>query len=61
MLFTVKLASLNSTVQGYLAKGEGKFPALVLYQWAGAHALNTKTSTGRGAIVFRAPSAASPC
>ena len=36
-LYTVKLDSLGSHVQGYLARpaNEGKFPALVIYQYAG--------------------------
>jgi cephalosporin-C deacetylase len=39
--FTVRLNSVGSHVQGYLAKParEGKFPALVLLQWAGVYAL----------------------
>jgi cephalosporin-C deacetylase-like acetyl esterase len=39
--YTVKLDSLNSHVQGYLAKParEGKFPALVIFQYAGVYAL----------------------
>jgi len=50
-LYTVKLASVGSHVQGYLAKPakEGKFPALVIYEWAGVHALLTKTVTDRAA------------
>ncbi|MGA8578137.1 MAG: acetylxylan esterase, partial [Bryobacteraceae bacterium] len=46
-LYTVKLASLGSHVQGYLAKPakEGKFPALVIYEWAGVHALQPATVT----------------
>jgi cephalosporin-C deacetylase len=48
-LYTVKLDSLNSHVQGYLAKPAraGKFPALVIYQWAGVYALQTNTSVDR--------------
>jgi cephalosporin-C deacetylase-like acetyl esterase/lysophospholipase L1-like esterase len=47
----VKLDSLGSHVQGYLAKParEGKFPALVIYQYAGVYALKTQTVTTRAA------------
>jgi cephalosporin-C deacetylase-like acetyl esterase len=40
--YTVKLDSLNSHVQGYLAKParEGKFPAILYYQYAGVYALD---------------------
>ena len=50
-LFTVKLDSLGSHVQGYLAKPakEGKFPALMLYQWAGVYALNPDNAAKRAA------------
>ena len=50
-LYSVKLGSLNSHVQGYLAKPakEGKFPALVIYQYAGVYALKTSTVTDRAA------------
>ena len=50
-LYTVKLDSLGSHVQGYLAKParEGKFPALVICEWAGVHALQTATVTDRAA------------
>lgn len=50
-LYTVKLNSLGSHVQGYLAKPsrEGKFPALVVYQYAGVYALRTNTVTDRAA------------
>ncbi len=50
-LYTVKLNSLGSHVQGYLAKPakEGKFPALVIYEWAGVHALQPATVTDRAA------------
>jgi cephalosporin-C deacetylase len=50
-LYTIKLDSLGSHVQGYLAKParEGKFPALVLYQWAGVYAISPKTATDRAA------------
>jgi len=44
-LFTVKLDSVGSHVQGYLAKPArtGKFPALIMYQWAGVYSLETQT------------------
>jgi cephalosporin-C deacetylase-like acetyl esterase len=50
-LYTVKLDSLGSHVQGYLAKPakQGKFPALVIFEWAGVHALQPKTVTDRAA------------
>ena len=50
-LYTVKLDSVGSQVQGYLAKPkrEGKFPALVIYQYAGVYALQTRTVTDRAA------------
>jgi cephalosporin-C deacetylase-like acetyl esterase len=50
-LYTVKLDSLGSHVQGYLAKParEGKFPALVIYQYAGVYALQPSTVTDRAA------------
>jgi cephalosporin-C deacetylase-like acetyl esterase len=50
-LYTVKLDSLGSHVQGYLAKParEGRFPALVIYEWAGVHALQPATVTDRAA------------
>jgi cephalosporin-C deacetylase-like acetyl esterase len=50
-LYTVKLESLGSHVQGYLAKPakEGKFPALVIFEWAGVHALQPATVTDRAA------------
>jgi cephalosporin-C deacetylase-like acetyl esterase len=49
--FTVKLDSLGTNVQGYLAKPskEGKFPALVIYQYAGVYALQPTLVTGRAA------------
>jgi cephalosporin-C deacetylase-like acetyl esterase len=55
--FTVKLASVDSHVQGYQAKPakEGKFPALVIYQAAGVKALDAKTVNDRaseGWLVF---------
>jgi cephalosporin-C deacetylase len=50
-LFTVKLDSVGSHVQGYLAKPkrEGKFPALVIYQYAGVYKLQPTTVTNRAA------------
>ena len=50
-LYTVKLQSVGSQVQGYLAKPTrpGKFPALVVYQYAGIYALNPTTVTDRAA------------
>src|SRR5262249_36861170 len=38
---TFKADSLGSTVQGYFAKPtkEGKYPAVVMFQWAGVYAL----------------------
>jgi len=53
----VKLDSLNSHVQGYLAKPQrsGKFPALVIYQWAGVYALQpawATTPASQGWLVF---------
>ncbi|HEX9199016.1 MAG TPA: acetylxylan esterase [Acidobacteriaceae bacterium] len=50
-LFAVKLASAGSTVQGYLSKPkrDGKFPALVIYQYAGVYKLQPNTVTRRAA------------
>ena len=50
-LYTFKLDSPGSHVQGYLAKPakEGKFPALMLYQWAGVYALNPEIAAKRAA------------
>lgn len=50
-LYTVQLDSLGSHVQGYLAKPskEGKFPALVIFQYAGVYALQPATATDRAA------------
>jgi len=47
--YTVRLDSLGSHVQGYLAKParDGKFPALVVLQYAGVYALLTKTVADR--------------
>lgn len=49
--YTAKLDSLGSNVQGYLAKParEGKFPALVIFQYAGVYALRPDTVTNRAA------------
>ena len=49
--YTVQLDSVGSHVQGYLAKPqrEGKFPALVIYQYAGVYALQPNTVTDRAA------------
>jgi cephalosporin-C deacetylase len=49
-LSTFKLDSLGSTAQGYFAKPakEGKFPAIVLLQWAGVYALQ------KNAVIDRA-------
>jgi cephalosporin-C deacetylase len=50
-LYTVTLDSLGSHVQGYLARPskEGKFPALVVFQYAGVYALQPQTVTNRAA------------
>src|SRR5581483_8892476 len=50
-MYTVLLDSLGSHVQGYLAKPakEGKFPALVIFQYAGVYALQPEIVTGRAA------------
>ena len=44
-LYTVLLDSVGSHVQGYLAKParEGKFPVLIMYQWAGVYSLEAQT------------------
>jgi len=49
--YTVKLDSVGSHVQGYLAKParEGKFPALIQYQYAGVYTLNAASSQDRAA------------
>ena len=49
--YTVQLDSIGSHVQGYLAKPskEGKFPALVVFQYAGVYALHPETVTDRAA------------
>ena len=48
---TFVLDALGSHAQGYLAKPstEGKFPALILLQYAGVYALNAKSVTSRAA------------
>lgn len=50
-LNTVRLDSVGSQVQGYLARPDraGKFPALVIYQYAGVYALEKETSVNRAA------------
>jgi cephalosporin-C deacetylase-like acetyl esterase len=50
-LSTVQVDAFGSRVRGYLAKPIklGKFPALVIYQWAGVYALDPKTVTDRAA------------
>jgi cephalosporin-C deacetylase-like acetyl esterase len=47
-LYIVKLDALNSHVHGYLAKPirPGKYPALLVYQWAGVYKLNPNVATG---------------
>ena len=49
--FKVRLDSVGSHVQGYLAtpSGGGKHPALILYQYAGVYALDPRTATDRAA------------
>jgi cephalosporin-C deacetylase-like acetyl esterase/lysophospholipase L1-like esterase len=46
---TFKLDSLGSTAQGYFAKParDGKFPAIVILQWAGVYALQKNTVIDR--------------
>src|SRR5664279_580287 len=48
---TFAIAALGSKVQGYIAKParEGKFPALVLLQYAGVYALNARSVADRAA------------
>lgn len=50
-LYVVQLDSLGSHVHGYLAKPSryGKFPALVIFQWAGVYALQPEWATDRAA------------
>jgi cephalosporin-C deacetylase-like acetyl esterase len=48
-LFRLRLDSVGSHVQGYLAMPDrrGKFPALIIYQWAGVYALQPQWATDR--------------
>lgn len=60
-LYKVKLDSLNSHVQGYLAvpAGKGPFPAMVQYQWAGVYALipwNCANRAAQGWLCFNVSS-----
>src|SRR5215469_1000309 len=50
-LFRVRLDSVGSRVQGYLAMPDrrGRFPALIIYQWAGVYALQPQWATNRAA------------
>ena len=50
-LYVVQLDSLGSHVHGYLAKPSrhAKFPALVIFQWAGVYALQPEWATDRAA------------
>ena len=50
-LFRVRLDSVGSHVQGYLAMPDrpGKLPALIIYQWAGVYALQPQWATNRAA------------
>jgi cephalosporin-C deacetylase len=50
-LFRVRLDSVGSHVQGYLAIPDrrGKFPALIIYQWAGVYALDPAWAAERAA------------
>jgi len=50
-LSTVQLDAVGSRVHGYLAKPIklGKFPALVIFQWAGVYALQPNAVTDRAA------------
>jgi len=51
-LSMVALDALNSTTQGYLAiprNGSGRYPALVIFQYAGVYALQKETSVARAA------------
>lgn len=47
--YIVTLNSLHSHVHAYLAKpnGEGKYPAIIVYQYAGVYALDAKDSANR--------------
>ncbi|MGC8517029.1 MAG: acetylxylan esterase [Steroidobacteraceae bacterium] len=50
-LFRVRLRSLGSDVRGYLAMPTrtGRFPALIIYQWAGVYPLKRAWATNRAA------------
>jgi cephalosporin-C deacetylase-like acetyl esterase len=50
-LFRVRLDSVGSHVQGYLAIPDrrGRFPALMIYQWAGVYALDPQWAADRAA------------
>jgi cephalosporin-C deacetylase len=50
-LFRVRLDSVGSHVQGYLAVPDrrGSFPALIIYQWAGVYPLQSAWATDRAA------------
>jgi len=50
-LFRVRLDSVGSHVQGYLAMPDrrGRFPALIIYQWAGVYALDPAWAADRAA------------
>jgi len=50
-LFRVRLKSLDSDVRGYLSMPDrpGKFPALIIYQYAGVYPLKTAWATHRAA------------
>jgi cephalosporin-C deacetylase len=50
-LFRVRLDSVGSHVQGYLAMPDrrGKFPALIIYQWAGVYPLQAQWAADRAA------------
>ena len=50
-LFRVRLDSVGSHVQGYLALPDrrGKFPALIIYQWAGVYPLDPAWAAERAA------------
>jgi cephalosporin-C deacetylase len=50
-LYRFQLDSLGSHVQGYVAvpNKKGKFPALVIYQWAGVYTLDPSWATNRAA------------
>jgi cephalosporin-C deacetylase len=50
-LYRVRLDSVGSHVRGYLAMPDrrGRFPALIIYQWAGVYPLQTAWATDRAA------------